>query len=96
MSLKDSFKTLNFIIKNKIFDREVYNVVSENLKVNEIIKKINKHKKTSIKLVNEKIMNQLSYKVNTSKIKRHGLVLNSKISKDINETFKLLNKEINT
>ena len=69
LSLKDSFKTFDFIIKYKIFDREIYNVVSENLTVNDIIKKINKHKKTTIKLVNEKIMNQLSYKVNSAKLK---------------------------
>ena len=92
LSLKDSFKTFDFIIKYKIFDREIYNVVSENLTVNDIIKKINKHKKTTIKLVNEKIMNQLSYKVNSAKIKKHGLKLNSKIYDDITETFKLLNK----
>ena len=85
-------KTLNFIIQNKIFDREIYNVVSENMTVNDIIGRINKHKKTTINLVNEKIMNQLSYKVNSSKIKKHGLVLNSNISKDISDTFKLLNK----
>ena len=92
LSLKDAYKTLNFIIQNKIFDREIYNVVSENMTVSDIIKRINKHKKTTINLVNEKIMNQLSYKVNSSKIKRHGLILNSKISKDIFDTFKLLNK----
>ena len=94
LSLKDSFKTFNFIIKNKIFDRGIYNVVSENMTVNDIIKKINKHKKTSINLVNEKIMNQLSYKVNSSKIRKQGLSLNSKIGKDIADTFKLLNKRI--
>ena len=94
LSLKDAFKTLNFIIKNKIFDREIYNIVSENMTVKDIIKKINRHKKTSVKLVNEKIMNQLSYKVNSSKIRKHGLALNSKISEDIADTFRLLNKRI--
>jgi len=93
LSIRDSFKTFNFIIKNKLFDRETYNVVSENMTVNDIIKNINKHKKTRIKLVNEKIMNQLSYKVDSSKIKRKGLILNSKIEKDIEETFKLLDKK---
>ena len=93
LSIRDSFKTFNFIIKNKLFDREIYNVVSENMTVNDIIKNINKHKKTSIKLVNEKIMNQLSYKVDSSKIKKKGLVLNSKIKKDIEKTFKLLDKK---
>ena len=63
LSIKDAFKTFNFILKKKLFDRNVYNVVSENLTVSQIIKKINKNKKTKIKLVNVKIMNQLSYKV---------------------------------
>ena len=92
LSIRDSFKTFNFIIKNKLFDR-TYNVVSENMTVNDIIKNINKYKKTSIKLVDERIMNQLSYKVNSSKIKKRGLALNSKIKKDIEKTFKLLDKK---
>ena len=90
LSIKDAFKTFNFILKKKLFDRNVYNVVSENLTVSQIIKKINKNKKTKIKLVNVKIMNQLSYKVDNSKIKRIGLNLNSKIGDDINDTFKFL------
>ena len=78
-----------------MFDRETYNVVSENMTVNDIIKNINKYKKTSIKLVDERIMNQLSYKVNSSKIKKRGLALNFKIKKDIEKTFKLLDKKNN-
>ena len=93
LSIRDSFKTFNFIIKNKMFDRETYNVVSENMTVNDIIKKINKFKKTNIKLVDDRIMNQLSYKVNSSKIKKKGLILNSKIKKDIEKTFRLLDKK---
>ena len=93
LSIRDSFKTFNFITKNKLFDRETYNVVSENMTVNDIIKNINKYKKTNIKLVDERIMNQLSYKVNSSKIKKKGLILNSKIKKDIEKTFKLLDKK---
>ena len=58
--------------------------------VKQIIKKINKHKKTKIKLVNEKIMNQLSYKVKSSKVRSIKLALDSKIQKDITKTFELL------
>ena len=59
----------------------------------QIIKKIQKHKKTKIKLVNEKIMNQLSYKTKSVKVLKMGLKLNSKIQEDINMTFKLLKKK---
>ena len=59
----------------------------------QIIKKIQKHKKTKIKLVNEKIMNQLSYKTKSVKVqKKMGLKLDSKLQEDINMTFKLLKK----
>ena len=90
LSLRDAFKTFNFILNRKLFDRKIYNIVSENLTVNQIIKKIEKNKKTRIKLVDVKIMNQLSYKVDKSKIKKIGLSLNNKISDDINNTFKFL------
>ena len=93
LSLNDAFKTFKFILKKKLFDREIYNIVSKNLTVNDIIKFINKHKKTKIKLVNEKIMNQLSYKVDSSKIKKIGLYLNSDLKIDIKDTFELLEKK---
>ena len=63
LSLRDSLKTFKFFINAKKLDRNVYNIVSENLTVKDIIRMIDKHKKTKIKFVNEKIMNQLSYKV---------------------------------
>ena len=40
-------------------------------------------------LVNSEIMNQLSYHVDDSKIRKYGLRLNSDLQKDINETLKL-------
>ena len=94
LSIRDAFKTFKFFIKKKNFDRDIYNIVSENITVNDIIKKIEKHKKTKIKLVNEKIMNQLSYKVSSEKVKKIGLNLSSKIQEDITSTFRILKKKI--
>ena len=93
LSIRDTFKTFKFFIKKKNFDRDIYNIVSENITVNDIIKKIEKHKKTKIKLVNEKIMNQLSYKVSSEKVKKIGLNLSSKIQEDITNTFRILKKK---
>lgn len=87
LSLRDAFKTFKFILKKDVYDRSIYNVVSENLTVNQIIKKIDKIVKSKIKLVNVKIMNQLSYKVSNLKIKKLGLKLNAKINNDIINTF---------
>ena len=94
LSIRDSFKAFNFFIKNDIFDREVYNIVSENLTVKDIVNKINKFKKTKIRLVNSKIMNQLSYKVRNTKTSKIGLKIRSNLIEDISNTFELLNKKL--
>ena len=93
LSISDSFKAFNFILKKNIFDRQTYNVVSQNLTVKDIIKVINKFKKTKIKFVNSKIMNQLSYKIKKNKLKKLGLNLNSNLYKEIQKTIKILNKK---
>lgn len=92
LTIYDAFKTFSFFLSKKNYDRETYNIVSKNLTVKDIILMINKFKKTKIKLVNERIMNQLSYKVDSSKVKNLGLFLNSSIIKCIQKTFKLLDK----
>ena len=96
LSIRDAFKALSFFLIKKNINNQLYNIVSENLTVKQIIKKIQKHKKTKIKLVNEKIMNQLSYKTKSVKVKKMGLKLDSKLQEDINKTFKLLKNKIFT
>ena len=56
---------------------------------------IKKYKKNiKIKFVKAKIMNQLSYHVESKKLKKLGLTLNSAIKKDIKETLKIF-KDLN-
>ena len=92
LSIRDAFNTFKFILNKKVFDREVYNIVSENLTVLNVINKIRKYKSNKLRLVKSNIMNNLSYKVNTLKIKNIGLSLKSRILKDIENNFKFLNK----
>jgi nucleoside-diphosphate-sugar epimerase len=92
LSIKDAYKTILFILKNKLFDKEIYNIVTENLTVKQILNKIKKHKKIKIELTKSKIMNQLSYHVMSNKIKNKGLKLGKKIDSDINETFQIFKK----
>ena len=51
-------------------------------------------KKTKIKFIKSKILNQLSYEVSNKKISSENLNLNSKIIYDIKETLNLF-KNIN-
>ena len=91
LSLKDAFKVFKFCIEKNFFHNDIFNVLSGNFTVNQIITKIKKYKKNiNIKLVSSPIMNQLSYHVSQKKINRYGLILNSDIERDIRDTMKLL------
>ena len=91
LSLKDAFKVFKFSIENNFFKNDIYNALSGNFTVNQIIKKIKKYKKKiKVKLVSSAIMNQLSYHVSQTKLNKEGLTLHSDIEKDIKDTLKLL------
>tara|TARA_B100000886_G_C20377302_1_gene472345 strand:- start:96 stop:1013 length:918 start_codon:yes stop_codon:yes gene_type:complete len=91
LSLKDAFKIFKICIEKKLFLNDFYNAHSGNFTVKEIIDKIKKSKKNiKIKFVKSKIMNQLSYKVDKSKIEKLGINLNNDINQDIQETLKIL------
>ena len=91
LSLKDAFKVFKFTIDKDLFKNNIYNALSENCTVNQIIQKIKKYKKNiKIKFVYSEIMNQLSYHVDKKKLNKEGLNLKNKISEDIKDTIKLL------
>ena len=90
LSLKDAFKLFKFCIENNFFEIDIYNVVSNNFTVNQIISKIRKFKRNiKIILVNSAIMNQLSYHVDKKKLTKRGLFLESSLNSDIANTLNL-------
>ena len=87
----DQFAELQSNLRNDLFNNSVYNVVSSNNTVSEILDLIRKNKKNiKIKLVKSRIMNQLSYEVSSNKIKKIGLRFQDDIKRGINDTLKLL------
>ena len=95
LSLRDAFKVLKFTIERNFFDNQVYNVLTNNHTVNDILKMIKKYKSNiKIKYVKSKIINQLSYKIDDSKFKKNCFNFTGNIEKDIKETMDLL-KNIN-
>ena len=91
LSLTDAFKVFKFTIEEDLFKNDIYNALSENCTVNQILQKIRKFKKNiKVKFVSSKIMNQLSYHVAKDKLDNEGLYLKNKIIYDINDTMKLL------
>jgi len=91
LSLVDAFKVFKFTIEKDLFKNDIYNALSENCTVNQILEKIRKSKKNiKVKFVSSKIMNQLSYHVSKDKLNKEGLYLKNKIIHDIEDTMKLL------
>ena len=91
LSLRDAFKLFKFTIEKDFFKKDIYNAISENCTVKQILKKISNYKKKiSIKFVSSKIMNQLSYHVDKKKLQNEGLFLQNKIEIDIKNTLNLL------
>ena len=98
LSIRDSFDVFKFCLEKNFFENDIFNVLSGNFTVNQILNKIKKiNKKIKIVYVNSPIMNQLSYHVDDQKIKDKGLVLKSNIDVDIKDTlslFKYLKNEM--
>lgn len=96
LALDDAIDAFNFIIDKKMFDGQIYNVLSNNLTVNDIINSISNHiKEIKIEYVDSQIMNQLSYEVLNKKLINRGFVYTGSINKSIIETismFKVLIK----
>ena len=91
LSLTDAFKVLKFTIENNFFQNEIFNILSQNLKLKKIISYLKKHKNTiKIKYEKSRLINQYSYKVSNKKFSRRALMLKSSIFYDINSTLKML------
>ncbi|MDC1137957.1 SDR family oxidoreductase [Candidatus Pelagibacter sp.] len=91
LSLSDALKSFQFCIEKDFFQNDIFNILSGNFTVNQILRMIKKYKKKiKVKLVDAEIMNQLSYHVSKEKIEKEGLYLNHNIENDIKNTIKLL------
>lgn len=73
LDLQDGVTALCHIIKNDIFDREIYNVLTDNVTVNDIVEMIKiRIPVLEITMVESRIMNQLSYHVLNDKFAKTG------------------------
>jgi UDP-glucose 4-epimerase len=84
LAVSDAVRALRFIIDRDLFDRGVYNIVTVNATVRDIVDQIRKSIPTvEVKLVDAAIMNQLSYEVSSEKIRRLGLAYQGDLAADI-------------
>ena len=91
LSLEDAIKTIIFIIKNDIFDNEIYNILTGNYTVRQILQIIKKQKfKIKTKKVYSPILNQNSFHVSKKKFEKFRIKFNSNIERDIKNTLEIL------
>lgn len=96
LDLDDAVRALSFIIKNDLFDGRIYNVVTTNLTVRQIVETIIEFVPTlEIGFVDNQIMNQLSYEVSSARFAEAGFEPKGNLKKGIEDTIKLL-KSANT
>jgi len=93
LGLDDLNSAILYMIKHNIFDNRIYNLVSANCTVKNIVDIIKKYvPNIKIEYVNHEIMNQLSYEISNERFKKKGFDFNSNVEREIKNTIKSLDK----
>ena len=91
LHLSDASNAIQHIIKNDLFDANLYNILTQNLTVKEVVDVIKLFiPDLSIQFVKSPIMNQLSYEVSTEKFLATGFTYTGSIVKGIADTLSQL------
>ena len=89
--LGDCVKAVNFILEKNIFDGNVYNVLTSNFTVEDIVNAIKTFvPEAQVNFVDSKIMNQLSYDVSDQKFKNLGFKPEGELLGGVKESIKHL------
>lgn len=91
LDLVDAGRAINHIIGNDLFDGEIYNVLTLNAAVRQIVDAIREFvPKVEVAFVDNRIMNQLSYEVTRSRFEAKGFVFSGDLRRGVGETIALL------
>ena len=91
LDLLDASRAIIHIIENDIFDGRIYNVLTQNSTVRQVIDIIREFVPSlEVEFVDTKIMNQLSYEVLCDRFKSKGFVFSGDLKRGIKDTILLL------
>lgn len=91
LAVSDAVHAIRFVLDRGIFDRNIYNVVTLNTTVANIVEIIRRYiPDTRVKFVDTRIMNQLSYNVANERFRALGFAFRGDLEKDIRVTIDLL------
>ncbi|MBA4385640.1 MAG: nucleoside-diphosphate sugar epimerase [Anaerolinea sp.] len=96
LDLCDAVEAIKFIMQRELYDRRVYNAVTTNATVNQIVEFIAEHiPDISIQYVDTPIMNQLSYHVSNARFQSLGFEFSGSLEQGIGQTVDLLKRAKN-
>lgn len=91
LDLRDACNAIAHIVKNELFNGEIYNVLTINATVRQVVDEIRNHQNDiTLKMVDSAIMNQLSYEVSSAKFNATGFNYSGSLSGGIGDTMRLL------
>jgi UDP-glucose 4-epimerase len=91
LDLFDASRAMAFIIRNDLFDGRIYNVLTLNATVRQIVDTIREFVPSlEVSFVDSKIMNQLSYEVSCERFKDKGFTFAGDLRRGVGETIGLL------
>jgi nucleoside-diphosphate-sugar epimerase len=89
LALNDLSDAIIHILENRIYDNKVYNLVSINATVDEILNIINKFTQTKVNFVQNELMSEISFSVSSSKFEQTGFNFRGNLEKGIKDTLEL-------
>jgi nucleoside-diphosphate-sugar epimerase len=97
LDLGDACRAIEHIVSRDLFDGRVYNVLTLNATVREIVETIRGFVPSlDVTFVDSPIMNQLSYEVGDQRFRATGFVPSGSVSESIREELALLNARMRT
>jgi len=91
LDLLDASRAISYIIREELFDNGIYNVLTKNATVRQIVDLIREYiPQLQVEFVDNQIMNQLSYEVSCEKFKAEGFTFSDDLRRGIGETISML------
>jgi UDP-glucose 4-epimerase len=91
LDLFDAARAITFIIRKDIFDGRIYNVLTQNATVRQVVDTVREFvPDLQVSFVDSKIMNQLSYEVSCDRFMSEGFTFAGDLRRGIGETIGLL------
>ena len=91
LDLLDAARAVAFILRNDLFDGQIYNVLTQNATVRQIVEVIREFVPAlAVEFVDSPIMNQLSYEVSCERFVGRGFAFEGDLRRGIAETLAML------